>query len=241
MPQVEPAALTSLLELQEEDSAIIRLRQRRETLPEARRLAEVSEALAELDADLQIATKQHEELAREQARLEGEIELLEQKIGKEEGRMYSGAVANPKELSSLQAEVEMLKKKRETLEDSLLETMVQRDHASKTRESVGAERAETAREAAELADVVAALHAEIDAELAARGSRRAEIATMVPRDVLDLYDRIRAQRAGVGAAALRSRTCEGCHTKLPAKEVERIRSEGGLQRCDNCRRILVSV
>jgi predicted nucleic acid-binding Zn-ribbon protein len=56
---------------------------------------------------------------------------------------------------------------------------------------------------------------------------------------LSLYDSIRASKNGVGAAALVGGTCQGCHTQLPAREVERMRAEGGLQRCDNCRRILV--
>jgi predicted nucleic acid-binding Zn-ribbon protein len=58
---------------------------------------------------------------------------------------------------------------------------------------------------------------------------------------LSLYDTIREQKHGIGAAALEQGTCQGCHTKLPQKEIERMRAEGGLQRCDNCRRILVIV
>ena len=44
--------------------------------------------------------------ARRPNRLEGEVELLDQKIGREEQRMFAGTVSNPKELSALQAEVE---------------------------------------------------------------------------------------------------------------------------------------
>ncbi len=237
----DTAALGRLLNLQDEDNEIKRLLHRRDTLAEAAQLVELREQLAELESDLSIARKQHDELAREQSRLEGEIELLEQKVGREEGRMYSGAIANPKELGALQAEVEMLKKKRATLEDALLEAMVAKDQASATLESLQSEHDEIARRADELGAIVGRLFGEIDAELARHRLQRDALSQQIPEQLLALYERLCASKGGVGAAALRDGTCEGCHTKLPAAEVERVRAEGGLQRCDHCRRILVVV
>ena len=238
---VEPDTLQRLLDLQTEDTAIKRLEERKAALPEAARHAEVRGVLEELTSDLEIATKQAEEIGREYARLEGEIELLEQKTGREEQRMYAGSVSNPKELSALQAEVASLKKKKSTLEDELLEVMEQREQATGTAERITTERNASAAEAEELTKQVAVLTTDIDAELTDHVAKRTEIAATLPTDLIGLYDKIREQKGGVGAAALKSGMCEGCHTKLPAKEAERIRSEGGLQRCDNCRRILVVV
>lgn len=239
MPTADPAALQRLLDLQAEDTAIKRLEERRASLPEAQRLDEVNAALAELDADLDIARKQHDEVVREVARLEGESGLLDQKIAREEQRMFSGAVSNPKELSALQAEVESLKRKKTTLEDELLEAMLGREQAASTMEGLAKEREETAAEAAQLGATVGDLTAEIAAELQKHGAARDDFAAGVPADLLKLYEQIRASKGGVGAAALEAGTCLGCHTKLPQRELERMRAEGGLQRCDNCRRILV--
>jgi predicted nucleic acid-binding Zn-ribbon protein len=238
---VDQSSLVRLLDLQTEDSAIRRLEDRRSSLPEAQRLAEVSETLAELDADIEIASKQSEEVNREHARLEGEIELGDQKIAREEQRLFSGSVSNPKELGALQAEVAMLKRKKSDKEDELLEVMLQRDQASETLSRLEAERRDAAAEADALRSKVETATAEIDSELKTHGSARAEIASVLPDDLLALYDQLRAAKGGVGAAALEAGTCQGCHTKLPAKEIERLRAEGGLQRCDNCRRILVIV
>jgi predicted nucleic acid-binding Zn-ribbon protein len=236
---VEPAVLNRLLDLQAEDSAIKRLNERRAALPEAARLAEVNDQLAELNADIEIATKQHDEIAREQAKLEGEVELIEQKIAREEERMYSGGVSNPKELSALQAEVASLKKKKSTVEDGLIEVMDQREHAASTLGSLTQERSAARAEADDLQQKVTALTGDIDVELQQHTAARAEIAPSIPDDLLAMYEKLRETKGGVGAARLEGGTCQGCHTKLPAKEAERIRGEGGLQRCDNCRRILV--
>lgn len=232
-------ALPRLLDLQAEDTAIQRLTDRRASLPEAERLSDLRDQLAELEADLEIARKQHEEIARECNRFEGEIELLETKLAREEQRMFSGAVSNPKELSALQAEVEMLKNKRSGLEDQLLEAMEQRDSVAATVAGHESERSEISGTVDELGAAVQSLSGDIDSELAARTSQRGSIASEIPPDLLALYEKLRAEKHGVGAAALEGGVCLGCHTKLPAKEVERVRFEGGLQRCDNCRRILI--
>ena len=236
---VEPAVLQRLLDLQTEDTAITRLEQRKAALPEAARLKQVNESLDELASDLEIATKQDSEITHEHGRLEGEIELLEQKIAREEQKMFAGTVSNPKELSSLQAEVESLKRKKSDLEDQLLEVMEQREASSTTVARITGERDQAAAEAEELTGTVGTLTSEIDAELAQHSSARDQIAAELPADLVTLYDKIRAQKQGVGAAALEQGMCQGCHTKLPQKELERMRAEGGLQRCDNCRRILV--
>ena len=236
---VDSASLQRLLDLQTEDSAIARLEHQRAALPEAARLAELEEQLAELGSDLGIARQRFDDIQREVAKLEGEIELIDQKIAREEQRMFSGSVSNPKELSALQAEVESLKRKKSGIEDQELEAMEVREQAQGTIDSLTKE-AETARaEATVLSAKVAELTQDIEAQLTQHRGARTEIAPSVPDKVLSLYEQLRDQKHGIGAAALVGGTCQGCHTKLPAKEVERLRAEGGLQRCDNCRRILV--
>jgi predicted nucleic acid-binding Zn-ribbon protein len=231
--------LQRLLDLQAEDSAIKRLEDQRSSLPQAQRVAELADQLAELASDIEIATKQAEEVQREQHRLEGEIELADQKIAREEQRLFSGGVSNPKELSALQAEVEMLKRKKAELEDRLLEMMVTTEQATATLDRLKGEQQQASTESETLTAQVETVTADIDAQLGTHNAARGGIATEISEGVLKLYEQLRASKGGVGAAALEGGTCQGCHTKLPNKEVERLRAEGGLQRCDNCRRILV--
>ena len=239
MPSYDDATLRRLLDLQTEDSAIDRLEHQKEILPEAARLRETNEQLAELTADLEIATKQHDEIAREQNRLEGETGMVDDKIAREEQRMYSGKVNNPKELTALQAEVESLKRKRGGIEDELLEVMVQRESATATMDSLKSEHDTLTATASDLQNTVMSLTADLDAQLEKHRAERAEVAKEIDEDLLKTYEKIRETKGGVGAAALEGFTCSGCHTKLANVDVERMRAERGLQRCDNCRRILV--
>ncbi len=56
-----------------------------------------------------------------------------------------------------------------------------------------------------------------------------------------LYERMRVQHGGVGAAALRGGRCEGCHLSLNTVDLNTIRAADPdeVLRCEECRRILV--
>ena len=55
------------------------------------------------------------------------------------------------------------------------------------------------------------------------------------------YEKLRAGNGGVGAAALQGARCMGCRLELTPTELGRIRnaSPDEVQRCEECRRILV--
>ena len=63
----------------------------------------------------------------------------------------------------------------------------------------------------------------------------------MPEDLLALYERLRAQKGGVGAAALRARQCGGCQLTIDAAELGVIRATAAdeVVRCEECQRILV--
>src|SRR6266550_1409525 len=121
------AVLEDLLVVQEHDSAADRLRHRRESLPEQARLTEVKSALAGLEQSLSDVGGRRDEIMRRQQRHEDELASVEAKIGEVDRRLYSGAVAAPRELQALQADVASLKRHRSDIEDRVLEAMQDRE------------------------------------------------------------------------------------------------------------------
>ena len=234
-------ALLTLLQLQRVDSTIDRLQARLAHLPEQAAL-EALEARAE-ELDSQIAERQavFDDVSTRQRRLDFEVDTLVQKIRAESGRLYSGVVSNAKELQDISREVEALKRRKSVLEDNDLEVMEERDGVEKQlealttdRSSLGAEieRARVARDQAA---------GETGLQLDAAEAERQRWVPRVDPQLLKVYDTIRASKGGVGAAAMVDGTCQGCHMRLPAQEAERVRTAGGLVRCDECQRILVVV
>ena len=97
---------------------------------------------------------------------------------------------------------------------------------------------------AELEHVTAARDAAvaaIDDEIVSVQSERESTAPAVPKDLLALYDKVRGQYGGLGAAALRARRCEGCRLELNGADLRELaaRPEDDVLRCPECSRILV--
>ena len=101
-----------LLELQELDSSIDRLDQRRGQLEAGEELSAARKALEEAESllgELRLASDAVDASSR---RLEHEIESFGAKLAAEEKRMYDGSIVNTKELEALQHEITSLKERR---------------------------------------------------------------------------------------------------------------------------------
>ena len=71
------------------------------------------------------------------------------------------------------------------------------------------------------------------------GPRRAEVASAIDEELLELYEDLRRVKKGVGAAALVDGVCQACHEQLSAVELDKLKRSDGIRRCEHCRRILV--
>jgi predicted nucleic acid-binding Zn-ribbon protein len=178
-------------------------------------------------------------MGRDQMRFEHEIDSLSQKESAESKRMYDGSVANAKELEALQHETESLKRRRSDREDELLALLEQREELDSrvalAETASAALRAEVDRTAVGAADELAEVTGEIE-------RLRAEREAMTPAfdpELLELYDDLRRQKKGVGAAALVDGVCSGCHEQLSAVQLDTLKRTDGIRRCEHCRRILV--
>ena len=136
--------------------------------------------------------------------------------------MSSGAITNPKDLSSLQHEVGALDRRISTLEDEELEIMEQLEEAQRRLSAISIE---VDRISAELEHEASARDAAvevIDAEAVSVREERDELVGQVPDDLRDLYDKVRSQHGGLGAAALRARRCEGCHLEINGADLREL-------------------
>src|ERR1700756_2254149 len=110
-------AVAALLDLQEIDRTRDRLHERKEHLPLRADLADVEARIGELTGVIARVQRDADDLMREEKKVEEEVRLIEEKIKTEEDKMYSGKVINPKEVSAIQAEVEMLRNRKAPLEE----------------------------------------------------------------------------------------------------------------------------
>lgn len=228
-----------MLALQELDTAIGRLTVRKRTLEAGGELAVAREEADAAERDLGELGLQLDVIGRDQSKLEHEIDSITQKAAAEQKRLYDGSIANAKELGALQHEIENLTRRRTDREDELLGLMEVREGLD-ARAAEARTRSEALRSrVAEVGGAALEDLATIDAELASRTGQRETIAPDIDLDVLELYEDLRRQKKGIGAAALVDGVCQGCHEKLSAMELDKLKRSEDLKRCEYCRRILV--
>jgi uncharacterized protein len=236
---VGPKGIDRLLDLQELDSRVDRLTARKAALLGGEEAAASRVTLSEAERNLGELRLAADEAAREQRRLESDADGFQQKITGEERRLFDGTVANPKELESIQHEITNLRNRKSRVEDEQLEVMERREELE-----LQAEAAEKAADEARsaLSELQGSSEHELDEvgkELAALETDRASMTPLFDPELLELYEDLRRQKKGIGAAALADGVCQGCHQQLSAVDLDRLRRADGIRRCVHCRRILV--
>ncbi|MGZ4115377.1 MAG: zinc ribbon domain-containing protein [Actinomycetota bacterium] len=228
-----------LLELQDLDSTIVRLEARRAQLEAGAELSAARRRTEEAEGNLGELRLALDEVQRTQSRLEHEVDTMNQKSAAEEKRMYDGSVANAKELEAIQHEIASLKDRRSRTEDGMLELMERREDLE-TRATAIEKDVQELR--ARLEEVGGESVQELDrvvTELAERRAAREALTPELDEELLELYEDLRRQKKGVGAAALVGGVCQACHEQLSALELANLKKTDGIRRCEHCRRILV--
>jgi predicted nucleic acid-binding Zn-ribbon protein len=231
----------ALLEIQAHDTRLDQLRRQLAALPAREARDAAAAAVAELDRSITGAEAERSELARQQKRLDDEIESITAKRAHEEATLYGGSVTNARALQDLQEEIGALQRRITALEDQDLEIMEQIEPLDVRLADLRATRSEQAA-LLETAEVeLTAAEAELAVAVDAEQSARDTLAPELDAALLAEYEGLRAGRGGVGVARLVGTQCGGCHLGLSAVEVARIRKIGQDQitHCEECGRLLV--
>lgn len=230
-----------LLDVQVLDSALDRLAHRRRTLPELDVIESLHAREDTIGDDIVRAETDDSDLGREQARVDADVEMVRGRLDRDQRRLDDGQVGSPRELESLQSEIESLHRRQSDLEDAELEVMEQREEIESRLRTLRAELGQVTGSLTENETKRDVAWAEIDSEAETSKAQRAEIASALPADLLDLYEKLRASSGGVGAAALHRGRCEGCHLQLNTTDLNHLRDapDDDVVRCEECRRILI--
>jgi uncharacterized protein len=217
------------------------LAHRKATLSEHAALQQVQEELTQLDDDVVATETEQSDIERELRKAETDVDQVRARATRDQQRLDAGQVGSPKELEGLQHEIATLGRRQSDLEDIVLEVMERLEAVQARHAALTAAREQAQTRAAELTATRDTTVAEIDAEVTGLQAQRDTQAGRLDDDLVSLYEKIRAQQAGIGAAELRQRRCTGCRLELNNVEIGRLRSaeEDEVLRCEECRRILV--
>jgi hypothetical protein len=235
---MEIMSLADLLDVQDLDSQIDRLLEKRQSLPELAAYKAAHEREQQLTAELETAASELKALELDFDKSEGELEILEAKLKEHETRLYAGGMSG-RETEYMRLEVQSLKGQRDALEERVL---IMLETVDPVRAQVTDLRSLLDAVVVEKARLETAIKAEwklIDAELARKEERKTDALVPVPADLVEMYEKLRPIKEGVAIARFENGVCGGCHMALsPAEQVEALSAD--IPRCVHCRRILVA-
>ncbi len=210
------------------------------------RLAEIEQALGRNEEVITAERQLHEaEAALSPWRVKGvdlelEIKTVTSKIAATEDRLYSGAVSNPKELQDMQEEIASLKRRRQKLEDDLLEAMIAIEAGqSACNEATQQLAAVQARWEADQGDLGVEKRT-LQEALGSLKEQRISALQQVAPESLDIYTRlVKPKRGQVVAALIEGGMCGVCGESQTTTAVQQVRQGRALVYCANCGRILI--
>jgi uncharacterized protein len=237
--KAEVSQQRSLAELAELDAELTRVAHRESHLDEQQRYEQVQadhRAANDRLAALRLAL---EDLDEQVNRFESEIDAVRQREERDRSLLAAGS-PNVKQLTELQHELDTLRRRQSSLEDSLLEVMERREEVQ------GDQAHELAKIDALQTNLASAQHArdavmaEIEHTRLQREERRAALIGGLDDQLVAIYERQR--NAGhAGAGPLQGRRCGACRMELDRGELARIAAaaEDDVMRCPECGAILV--
>ena len=226
-------------------SALYRLQQTDLAIDQARaKLAGIEAGLADhagleqARREAEKAQAQQRDASRNLRAAEDAVTAAREKLGQVDGRLYGGAIHNPKELQELQSEGEALRRHLGMLEDRLLEAMQTAEDADSEADKTRLQLELTEADASGRAGTLAAQGEGVRLLLRKYADEQEAAAAGVREEDLLLYRSLRKGPGSLAVAELEGDTCSACGVTMSASAHQEIRSGPGLTRCRQCGRIL---
>jgi hypothetical protein len=231
----------SLLDLQAMDTKLLQLTHKRVSAPEISQTQDLEVELGSIKMRLVAAQTEASDLKLNHLKAEADVDQVLTRTQRDQDRLDSGAVSAPKELESLQHEIATLGKRQVELEDIELEIMQNLENAQSAVSELLSSETQTTEKLASKTQARDDVFADIDFEINSLTTQRTQISDSLPSDLIAMYEKIRSDHGGIGAALIQRRTCQGCNIAIDAQELDKIRGlpADAIVRCDECRRILV--
>jgi hypothetical protein len=223
-----------VIQLQSLDQKIAALEKEVAALP--KHIATIEKALEshnrKLEADRAALTANQ----KDRKRLEGEIQVHEQKISKLKEQML-GAKTNEQYKAFLH-EIEYIQKEIRKAEDRILEHMTESEpldaNVKKAEVALKQEKVVVEEEKTRARKRTA----EDQGFLDQHRTQRAEIVAKLPKETVVIYDRVRLKSGGIAIAEVIDSRCQACRIMIRPQYLQDLRKGTELMRCEQCGRFL---
>ncbi len=228
----------ALYRLQKKDLELDACRQRvreiTETLEQDRILREAQAVVDALQADLRPQEAQHTDLNLK-------IQTVDAQTEQFSDRLYSGTVSNPKELEDIQNKIAERKRRREQLENELLETMIVVEDLQEQLQTATDHLAQVKAERAEQHQALTQELRRLKVESTQLKIERKKALREVAPENRDMYKALRTQKRGQAVATISGDSCSVCGVQQTTTIAQQVRQGQAVIMCASCGRILVTI
>jgi predicted nucleic acid-binding Zn-ribbon protein len=173
---------------------------------------------------------------RDRKKMDGDIQINEQKISKLRDQMLSAK--NNEQYRAFQHEIEFCQNEIRKCEDRILELMTESEPLDKNVKSAELSLKQE-KQAVEAEKTVARERTAKDQEaLKALEGERQTLVAAVTKPVLNNYERIRKSRGGVALAEAVDGRCSMCHISLRPQFSQELKRGDKIMTCESCNRML---
>ncbi|HXY53820.1 MAG TPA: C4-type zinc ribbon domain-containing protein [Nitrospirota bacterium] len=226
--------LSLLIQLQEIDSKLRSLAERKNQLPET--LASLERRRAESKAELDKTKEALQTAQKDRRDRDKDLEAGAQKV--EKLRARTSEIKTNKEYQALLKEIETAEQGNKAVEDEILVLMEKIDAA--TASITAAEKKARDDEETIMAEQKAheAAFVKLKEELEEAEHQRQETALRIEPLVLAQYQKLIASKAGIAIAEARGESCSGCYMSIPPQVFVNVKKNNSIITCPHCGRIL---
>lgn len=204
--------------------------------------ARVEAARQELDGQVVSRKKLVEkmkETKRQQKRLELDLHQVTTKRNGLRDKLYSGTVANVRELETLEKKLGLVEKKQGVLEDSIIAFMESTEESEEQLQEEERQVCSREQVLVEQERILEETTKELKTELEQMRGKRKAAETRVENRFLEIYTLQSNRHHGQGIARVINDNCEGCRVFISSAQRGLLYNPRAMVYCENCGRLLV--
>ena len=227
----------AILELGSIDLEIQRAKKTIADLADPNRMADFRAKQTEFASQLIDARNALDSLISELRRAEVDLDLVEQRIAKDNQRLNQ--TSSPKDAQGIQFELETLAKRKSDLEDIELAVLERKEIAESDFKDLNEAKSSLDAQIFEKENEIQAQIMKLRSGLELLTQKRAQVASNLPGELFELYEKKAARAVAVGR--LNGRECGACRMNIQATAIAEIQNlpADEIATCPECQAILI--
>jgi len=216
----------------------IELDKKERRMQEIKNILSFSEDIKKIEKDISLVDTEKKNQSHELRKIADEAELIQAKIKKSEQTLYDGSIRNPKELQSVNTEINSLKNRLSFLDEQQLEIMYIIEGVESQLSILQNSLNDLIKSKNEKNKNLLDEAENIDKNIQKIKTEKNPILSQISNEFLTMYEKLRKTKNNIAVSMIVDNACSVCGNGLPPMEVQKAKSSIDEIFCSVCKRFL---